>query len=303
MKSKILLVMSLVFFISSLNAQSEKDSTKKCNYNISGGTARVLSLGNSRFLEDVSDVFLNSAYGSKYTNVVWGDIGDGINSQVSGNNHNIGANISLSDNFTLGALLTNGITNKEFSIASLSNLISMDNDYIQNNIRTIKFRNNISLFASYKLNNITYGLGVSYFVNNSDEDFKSTPIIDSEYKLNQMGFNAGALITLFNNYKLDVSGTVILNGLQKDQFEYKYDIDRISTSIIVRSFIPTNKQTTIIPLIQYSHFSDDAYLYNKLSNKKENTTSTQNYLLIGVGSNYSKGSLLITGGVSLSFGS
>ncbi len=305
MKLSTLFVLFLIVLISSINAQTEKDSTTICTNVISGGTARTLAMGNSKFLEDVSDIFVNPAYGFQYSNIIWGDIGDGSRTQVSGNNHNIGVNVKLFDSFTLGAILTNGTTNKEYSIASLSHLIDLNTYYSQNlNSNTIKFRNNITLFSSYKYDNITYGLGFSYFENSGDTDYENSQNNDYIYKLNQIGFNAGALITLFDNYKFDVSGTIILNGTENEDISYKNDADKITASIVVKTFVPVNNRTTIIPLIEYSLVSDDVNSLNKAVNsKKENITKTQKSLLLGVGSNYKKGNLLINGGFALSFGS
>ncbi|MEJ2614311.1 MAG: hypothetical protein P8Z35_05100 [Ignavibacteriaceae bacterium] len=130
-----------------------------------GGYARFLSLGNNPYIIDPEAIKTNPAWGSYYSNFLWGDIGSnaGDNFGNSSNGQFAGVNFALNKKFTLGLMLTRNDFNT-FSIGKLDPLSNLGAGFgvLQEVPGVVPLNNNLEIFSSLKFRKIILGLGIAY---------------------------------------------------------------------------------------------------------------------------------------------
>ncbi len=270
------IVMAVVLTASMLFAQEKANNP--------GGTARTISLGGSTYVEDITNLTINPAYGGVYTNYVFGDIGS--TSTPFGNDgvsRYVGVNFKVTENLTLGGLLSS--SDSPFA----TQIIAVDPF---NAINNVPIDNNIELMGSYKFDNIIAGLGVAFMSSSqSSEDVTGTLL---ESSASQFGINAGVILPL-GSVKLDVATSLIFLGETVEPKNVdKNEVNQTIFSINTRAFWGLSKKVELVPTFNFTTASGEV----KVGTMKNNIpTLTQ--VSAGLGMNYRVGEILLTGGPSV----
>ncbi|MHC1736700.1 MAG: hypothetical protein AB9882_01670 [Ignavibacteriaceae bacterium] len=282
-----LFIISLILLTSLSFAQNERNLR-------AGGYARVYSMGMNPYIVDLDNVKTNPAYGSFYTNMIWGDIGEGYSSQSSSNvGQFAGFNFKLNKQISVGALLTRDDF-KTMSIGKLDfgGLVSMVNSIP--GVAIIPLNNNLELFGSFDLGNIVLGLGVAYASTNNET--KPSTGTGTKQSASQIGINAGMIFNLNSTTHIDAAFSLIMPSVDVDPGVAANKVTASQTAIMfdARMFMPMTSKLTFVPVVSFASASGSV-------ESGSTTTDMNSYsqIAVGFGINYRVGDILIAGGPSL----
>ncbi|HZW38996.1 MAG TPA: hypothetical protein VFF33_06850 [Ignavibacteriaceae bacterium] len=274
---KITSLLLIVFLVSHVSF-AQKFEVKK-----EGGYARVVALGYNPYVVDPEFVKYNAAWGSKYDNLVWGDIGGyGDQGQF------LAANFKVTNSFTLGAMFArNDLNTLPFFAISDLDVYGL----VGNVPNTITLNNNLELFGTFELGNMNLGIGVSYASNGRT----NTPATGGETTISasQLGVNVGILAELTRTMALDLGVSLIMPKASNEP-PAPTTTTEISQTIIAangRLFLGFSDKFRMIPTVGFAMAtgSFDA-------NNRSTDLTAFNNLFIGVGFEYKTGDFLFVGG-------
>jgi hypothetical protein len=248
-----------------------------------------MSMGNNQYIEDPTDIKFNAAYGAKYDNFIWGDIGSAKTQWGNdGSGQFFGANLNAGKDFTLGIILSRNDVANGYPISSVDPF----NQKIDQRILNFIPNNNTEIFASCKLSNLTLGLGLSYMHAQDKNDDPISKYNNYEKNFSQFGFNTGLIIDLPSKNTIDASVSMLFPKLKADSSERKI-IDHSQTifNFKGRAFIGLYEKTKLVPFVEWTKASADE------DNRMPNTSIFN----IGLGLQYKYENFLFVGGPSLLF--
>jgi len=280
-------------FLCTLNAQVLTEKSR------SGGFARLKAMGENPFISDPTDIMINPAWSSIYSNILFGDLGQTIanNFESGGIGQFLTINFNVSKNFTLGATLSRKDFQNSLSIASLdpfglvnetnlalgtSGLVEMDNNWV--------------IMSSYNLSGHVLGFGLSYASTSTETKPASGGGIRAD--ASQLGLNFGYLGKFSSSIKLDVSAVLLFPGTTYEtpqSSETKFSQSVIS--IRGRGFYKANTKFTIVPYINILKTSGSADLGDASGITTTDLTSVLS-AVFGAGVVYKIENFLFAGGPS-----
>ncbi len=251
-----------------------------------GGYARVTSLGGNPFVTDPELLKYNPAYAATYSNFIWGDLGNaGDAGQFAG------FNFYINDQLTVGALLTkNDLMGIHTGISSLdpAGVVSAVNTTV-GGAKVVGLENNLELLGSYKLDNMTVGLGIAYASTGKENDPGTGT---SKGSASQLGLNAGILMKLAADMKLDAGFTFMTTGASYEPNGGKItDISQSILSLYGKVTMPLTSKMSVIPLVGFSSSSGS---WETAGKSGDNPSMTE--IKVGCGMKYHEGDFLLIGG-------
>lgn len=275
----------LVLFLVSQVSFAQKLEVKK-----EGGYARVVALGNNPYVIDPEFVKYNAAWGARYDNFVWGDIG-GYNDQ----GQFLAANFRVSNNFTLGAMFArNDLNTLPFFAVSELDVYGI----VGNVPNAINLNNNLEVFGTMTFGNMNVGLGVAY----ASSGRTNTPATGNETEISasQIGVNLGILAEFTRNMALDLGVNLIMPSASNDPGG-NAAVTEIGQTIISangRLFLGFSDRFRLVPTVGFAMASGTV----DANNQSVDLTAFNN-LFIGVGIEYKVGDFLFIGGPGFGYSS
>ncbi|MGE5436680.1 MAG: outer membrane beta-barrel protein [Syntrophothermus sp.] len=274
---KITSLLLIVFLVSHVSF-AQKFEVKK-----EGGYARVVALGYNPYVVDPEFVKYNAAWGSKYDNFVWGDIG-GYNDQ----GQFLAANFRVTNTFTLGAMFArNDLNTLPFFAISQLDVFNL----VGNVPNTVNLNNNLELFGTFTFGNTNLGIGVSY----ASSGRTNTPATGGETTVSasQIGINAGILTEFSKNTVLDLGVDFILPSASNEPVApiTKTEISQTIIAANARLFMGFSDRFKIIPTVGFGMATGSLD-----ANNRSTDLTAFNNLFVGVGFEYKTGDFLFVGG-------
>ncbi|NUN07894.1 MAG: hypothetical protein HUU54_01830 [Ignavibacteriaceae bacterium] len=274
----LLFVLTVVLF--NLSSYAQERNLK------AGGYARVWSLGNNPYVADPELIKYNPAYAAQYSNMIWGDLGS------AGNTDQFAAfNFYINDQITVGAMLTrDNLAGLHTGISTLDpgGVISAVNSYVGAG-KVVGLNNNLELFGSYKMGDMVIGLGVAY-ASTGKEDDPGTGV--STGSASQLGLNAGVLMSLPSNLKLDAGLTFMtVSGLYEPNGGKKTEISNSILSIYAKVPYPMTSKMSLVPLVRFSNVGGSWDI-----NGKSGDVPGMTELYFGLGMKYKGDDFCLIGG-------
>jgi len=282
-----LFIISLILFTSLSFAQNEKNLR-------AGGYARLYSMGDNMYIVDLDNIKVNPAYGSQFSNMIWGDLGEKTDMYNNGSGQFAGFNFKLNKQVSVGALLTRKDFNT-MSIAKLdpSDLVSAINSNMPG-ASVVPLENNLELFGAFDLGNLVLGLGVAYASTNNET--KPASGTGTKQTAGQIGLNAGIIFKLNNTTSIDADFSLIMPSVEVDPGSASGKATASQTYLIVnaRMFMPMTSKLTFVPVVGFATVSGSSEVGGTTYDMPSGTN-----IAVGFGINYKVGDLLIAGGPSL----
>ena len=232
------------------------------DYSKTGGFARVKAMGNNPFVNDPTDLIVNPAWGSDYTNILFGDLGQTIanNFEAGGIGQYLAVNFKLTNNFTMGASLSRRDFQSALSIASLDpfGIVNETNNALGTSA-LVGLDNNWMIMSSYNFAGHILGFGISYASTSAETKPANGGGIKAD--ASQLGLNIGYLGKLSPSLRLDLSAVLLFPGTtfenpQSSETKFSQSV----LSINVRGFYKTNTKFTIVPFANLLKTSGSADL-------------------------------------------
>ncbi|MBL1213103.1 MAG: hypothetical protein HND52_07090 [Ignavibacteriae bacterium] len=307
-KKLIFLFITSTLIISTTNAQLEKDLKK------TGGFARVSGLGANQFVADPYFITVNPAWGAVYDDYVFLDIGSNNGAFAAGGfGQFFAGSFRLNKNLTIGGMLTrNDFNGLGISLVdpgtNINNVIGVPFTGVVSTVNNAggtvtPLDNNIELFATFSVNNTSFGFGVAYAKSTREIIPPATPanLPNTEGSASQIGFNAGILHKISRKFLIDAGVSFILpSASYQAPVANASPIEASQTVILanVRAFYALSKKVSVVPLVTFMNISGSFD-----SGGTNSTSSDLNSVMLigfGIGFNYKVGDFLLAGGPSLS---
>lgn len=274
----LLFVLTLVLFNLSSYAQ---DRNMKA-----GGYARLWSMGNNPYCADPELIKYNPAYAAQYSNMIWGDLGS------AGNANQFAAfNFFINEQITVGAMLTkSSLAGLHTGISTLDpgGVVSAVNASV-GSPNVVGLDNNLEVFGSYQMGDMAFGLGVAYASTGKEND-PGTGV--SKGSASQFGLNAGVLMKLPSNLKLDAGLTFMSVGaLYEPNGGKKTEISNSILSLYAKVPYPLTSKMSLVPLVRFTSVGGSWDI-----NGKSGDVPGMTELYFGLGMKYKTGDFLLIGG-------
>ncbi len=266
----------------------------------SGGFARVKSMGESPFLTDPTDLMINPAFGTTYSNLLFGDLGQTIanNFESGGIGQFLSVNFNVTKELTVGATLVRKDFQSTLSVANLDpfGIVDETNSAIGTS-GLVEMDNNWVIMSSYSLGTHVFGIGISYAATSAETKPATGGGIKADAK--QLGFNLGYLGKLTPRIILDLSAILIFPGTtyetpQSSETKFDQSVIRIRG----RGFYKTGTKFTVVPYADIVKSSGSANLGDATGVTTTDLPSLF-HVQFGVGVSYKTDNFLFTGGPSL----
>ncbi|MCW8849239.1 MAG: hypothetical protein OQJ81_04605, partial [Melioribacteraceae bacterium] len=253
-------IIGILLFISAsitgINGQLLSDYSK------TGGFARIKAMGENPFVNDPTDLMVNPAWGSEYTNILFGDIGETIsnNFEAGGIGQFLAVNFNVANNFSIGASLARRDFQSSLSISSLDpfGIVNETNNALGTSA-LVNMDNNWTIMSAYNFSGHILGFGISY----ASTSAETKPANGGGLKADasQLGLNIGYLGKLSPILKLDLSAVLLFPGTT---FENPQSSETKFTQSIIsingRGFYKANANFTIVPYAKILKTSGSADL-------------------------------------------
>ncbi|MCC6637344.1 MAG: hypothetical protein IT278_06405 [Ignavibacteriaceae bacterium] len=292
MKQVFAFVLLVAMFAASVNAQSGIVPKER-----NGGYARVQSMGGeggtNPFLVDAFNMTTNPAFAKYYSNFLWGDIGASTAAVNDGDGQFAGFNYSLTNKFTLGAILArNDYKGAGISSVGLTNgFVGILNGIGSTTRNAVNLDNNFQVIGAYALSDATVlGFGVAFASTQNDR----TPASGTADKSSatQFGINVGLIQHFSKDNALDLALSFI-SGSAKNEAATTNKVSGSVIDVSARYFHFLGKGFSFVPTANFQTISGTVDVAGA-------STDLDSYMSRGVGAglNYTTGDLFLAGGVS-----
>lgn len=267
-----------------------------------GGYARILGMGNNPYIMDPFYVSANPAWGGFYDHFLFGDLGSTAGAFAKGGVGQFASvNFKVSDDFTLGGLLTRN----DFNGVGIARL---DPDGIVGTVNgTTGLNNNLELLATMRMGNTVFGFGVAYASTLNETNPPAGGSTSSSAK--QFGFNLGVISKFMSNMTLDFGASLVLPSASFETPLGPGNVtnnQKVSETIIIanaRLFWDYSSKLAFVPVVNFlkSSGSQDRQDPADATKLATGDLPSRTALLVGFGINYKVGDFLLAGGPSLAF--
>lgn len=267
----------------------------------SGGYARVMSLGYNPYVVDPEFIKYNPAWTGMYKNFVWGDFGGSSFGPYASSGQFVGFNFGITDNLTLGAMLTRDDFMSVFdAMYNFGSIGRLDPGFLVPQINSIvgagsvvPLNNNIEVLGSFRVGQIIIGAGISYAA--STNELKPAVGGTQTGSASQIGFNAGLLMELSRKFTLDAS---VMFMSPSASFEpatgTKTELSQTFIGAQGRLFWKFNNNVSFVPAVKFYSASGTVDAGGKSSDLNSITL-----LNAGFGIQYRNDDFMLVGGPAL----
>jgi len=271
-----------------------------------GGFARVQAMGANPYVIDPIFMTINPAWGAYYDNFIFGDLG--TTQTPFGNNGGgqfIGANLRVSKQLTIGAILTRNDFNSALSFDSVgvysishldpANLFGELNDLAGFNVFNID--NNLEIMASFKNGPHKLGIGLAYAGSSIENNPAGSP--SSDLSITQIGINIGYVGNMIRNLLLDVGFSISFPSVSVTSADgSEASLSQTNIGLTGRGFFNLSQKFKFVPALtfQSSTGTGDATVSGQTA---EGDLDSKTLLSLGGGFIYQSGDFLFAGGPSI----
>ncbi|MDX1701323.1 MAG: hypothetical protein R3250_11940 [Melioribacteraceae bacterium] len=266
------------------------------NLEKSGGYARLQSMGSNPYIIDPFYMVINPAWGAYYDNFIFGDLGS--TQTVFGNDgagQFVSANFRVTNQLTIGALLTRNDFNGIFSISHLDpgSIVNQINNTVGAGITNLN--NNLGLMASYRMGRHKFGFGLAYAA--SSRETNRADGNNTEASASQFGLHFGYIGTFGRGLLLD--GAFYLSFPGASYTPPNASETSFSQTVIgvhARAFYTLSPKFKVVPGFTFQSISGSADIATGAQGTTSSDLSSSSTFIIGVGIMYESGDFLFAGG-------
>lgn len=280
----------LLFATSILSAQSLQNLEK------SGGFARLQAMGANPYIIDPFYMVLNPAWGAYYDNFIFGDLGS---TQTAFGNDGagqfVGANFRVTNQLTIGALLTRNDFNGLFSISHLDpgGIVSQINNAVGAGITNLN--NNLGLMASLRMGVHKFGFGFAYAA--SSRETNRADGNNTEASASQIGIHLGYIGTFGRNLLVDGAFYIALpSASYTPPNASETSFSQTSIGVNARAFYTLSPKFKVVPGIIFQTISGSADIATGAQGTASSDLSSTTTFIFGLGIMYESGDFLFAGG-------
>jgi hypothetical protein len=263
----------------------------------SGGFARIQAMGANPYVIDPFNMTINPAWSSYYDDFLMGDLGSTATAFGNdGAGQFIGVNLGVTNQLTLGVLLTRNDFGGMFSIAQLdpTDVIDDLNDAVGAGLTPLN--NNLEVMGSFKSGSHRFGFAVAYA--SSSREYNPATGDPTEASASQIGLSLGYIGSMGSKLMLDAAFSMVMpGGTYKPAGGDESSISQTNLGINVRAFYELSQKFKLVPAFTFQSYSGTIEDATGTTTEKSDLPSTS-AIVLGLGISYKTDNFLFAGGPS-----